>query len=169
MSARDGLRHYRADQVGLAGTAEMLIPKSINRLRLSGACFRFVHGGATLRETVVPVMCINKGRQSDVTQVHVELIRGSVSTISTGQLAIQLYQQQPVDDKLQARTIRLGIYAQNGDLNGVLISDVQEIPFDLINFAMQPRWMRPRPLPQCRRTRTFQVMQSGMNCRRFGE
>ena len=145
MSARDGLRHYLADQVGLAGTAEMLIPKSINRLRLSGSCFRFVHGGATLQETVVPVICINKGRQSDVTQVDVELIRGSVSTISTGQLAIQLYQQQPVDDKLQARTIRLGIYAQNGDL----ISDVQEILFDL-----------PSANPRDREIKTILVLSS---------
>jgi len=127
MAKRDGLKHYRADQVGLAGSAEMLIPKSINRLRLSGSCFRYVHGGASLQEVVVPVVSINKSRQSDVAQVDVELIRGSVSTISTGQLAIQLYQLQPVDEKLKARTIRVGIYAQNGEL----ISDQQEIPFDL--------------------------------------
>ena len=127
MSARDGLRHFRAEQVGLGGTTEMLIPKSINRLRQRGSCFRYVHGGAALQEVVVPVIKINKSRQSDVAHVDVELIRGSISTISTGQLAIQLYQQQPVDDKLQARTIRLGIYAQNGDL----LSDVQEIAFDL--------------------------------------
>jgi hypothetical protein len=42
---------YRADQVGLSGSAEMLIPKSINRLRLSGSCFRYVHGGASLQES----------------------------------------------------------------------------------------------------------------------
>ncbi len=138
MPKRDGLRHYRAEQVGLAGSAEMLIPKSINRLRLSGSCFRYVHGGASLQEVVVPVISINKSRQSDVAQVDVELIRGSVSTISTGQLAIQLYQMQPVDDKLKARTIRVGIYAQNGEL----VSDEQEIPFNLTSDNPRDREMK---------------------------
>ena len=140
MAGRDGLRHYRADQVGLAGDAEMLIPKSINRLRLSGACYRYVHGGASLQEIVVPVISINKSRQSDVTQVDVDLISSSVSTISTGQLAIQIYQQQPVDDKLQARTIRLGIYSQSGDL----ISDSQEITFDLTSANPRDREFKTR-------------------------
>jgi uncharacterized protein (TIGR02687 family) len=138
LAKRDGLKHYRAEQVGLAGLADMLIPKSINRLRLSGSCFRYVHGGASLQEVVVPVISINKSRQSDVAQVEVDLIRGSVSTISTGQLAIQLYQLQPVDEKLKARTIRVGIYAQNDEL----ISDEQEIPFDLTSENPRDREMK---------------------------
>ena len=138
MTGREGLKHFRADQVGLQGSAEMLIPKSINRLRLSGSCLRYVHGGASLQEVVVPIISINKSRQSDIAQVDVELIRGSVSTISTGQLAIQLYQMQPVDDKLKARTIRVGIYAQDGEL----ISDEQEFPFDMTSENPREREMK---------------------------
>lgn len=47
----------------------MQIPKSINRLRLKGSGSRFVHGGATLQEVVIPVISINKKRQSDVGKV----------------------------------------------------------------------------------------------------
>ena len=43
-------------EVGLAGDMEMLIPKSINRLRLQGAGSRYVHGGASLQEVVIPVL-----------------------------------------------------------------------------------------------------------------
>jgi hypothetical protein len=45
---------------------EVQIPKSINRLRLKGSGSRFVHGGASLQEVVIPVLKINKKRQSDV-------------------------------------------------------------------------------------------------------
>lgn len=46
---------WQPDQLGLTGTLQVQIPKSINRLRLKGSGSRFVHGGATLQEVVIPV------------------------------------------------------------------------------------------------------------------
>ena len=50
-------------QLGLQSDLEVQIPKSIHRLRLAGGGTRFVHGGATLQEIVVPVLAINKKRK----------------------------------------------------------------------------------------------------------
>lgn len=122
-----GLKHFTARQVHLAGDTEMLIPNSINRLRLSGSGFRYVHGGASLQEVVVPVIEVNKSRKSDVSQVDVDIIRGSTSTISTGQLGVVLYQADAVSEKLQERRLRIGIYSESD----VLISDTHELAFDL--------------------------------------
>jgi hypothetical protein len=117
----------------LEGDLEIQIPKSINRLRLSGACMQFVHGGMTLQETVLPVLKINKKRQSDVSWVDIEILRGNVSLITSSQLAVKLYQSQAVSDKLQPRLLRIGIYAKNGDL----ISNTEELLFD--RTSEQPR------------------------------
>lgn len=114
-------------QLGLDGTVEVQVPKSINRLRLRGSGSRFVHGGATLQEVVIPVLRINKKRQSDVSRVEVEIIGGAGKTITSGQVAIVLYQAQAVTEKLQGRKLRCGIYA----LDGELISDSHEMTFDL--------------------------------------
>ena len=76
---------------------EVQIPKSINRLRLKGSGSRFVHGGASLQEVVIPILKINKKRQSDVSTVEVDILRGSSSVITSGQLAVALYQAQPVN------------------------------------------------------------------------
>ena len=84
------------------------MPKSINRLRLKGAGSRFVHGGASLQEVVIPVLKVNKKRESDVTNVEVEILRGSSSVITSGQLAVVLYQTEPVTDKVQPRVLRAG-------------------------------------------------------------
>lgn len=117
---------FSPDQLGLGGSLEVQIPKSINRLRLKGSGSRFVHGGATLQEVVIPVIRINKKRQSDVGRVDVEFIGGGGKTITTGQLAVVMYQTEPVTDKKQARRLRAGLYT----LAGESISDEHELTFD---------------------------------------
>ncbi len=120
------MMYFTAGQIGLDGDVELLIPKSINRLRVKGAGSRYVHGGAALQEIVVPVVHINKKRAGDVGYVNVEILRGGSSVISTGQLTVTLYQTEAVSAKIQARTLRLGIYTQDG----TLISDRHEQIFD---------------------------------------
>jgi uncharacterized protein (TIGR02687 family) len=122
-------------QLGLEGTVEVQIPKSINRLRQKGSGSRFVHGGATLQEVVIPVLRINKKRQSDVSRVEVEIISGAGKTITSGQVAVVLYQAQAVTDKLQGRKLRGGIYTQGGEL----ISDQHELAFDLTSDNSRER------------------------------
>jgi len=120
-------KHFTAAQMGLEGDTEMLIPKSINRLRIKGAGSRYVHGGASLQEIVIPVLKINKKRESDVSQVDVDILRGVSSVITSGQLGVTLYQTQVVTEKVQPRRLRAGIYTQDD----VLISDRHELLFDL--------------------------------------
>ena len=121
-----GLCKFTSAQLGLTGDVEVQIPKSINRLRVKGSGSRFAHGGATLQEVVIPVLKINKKRQSDVSSVEVDILRGASSTITSGQLAVVLYQTAVVTDKIQPRVLRAGIYSKAGDL----ISDRHELTFD---------------------------------------
>ncbi|WP_282384501.1 MULTISPECIES: BREX-1 system phosphatase PglZ type A [unclassified Pseudomonas] len=126
LRSQAGFKTFSPDQLGLEGTLEVQIPKSINRLRLKGSGSRFVHGGATLQEVVIPVVRINKKRQSDVGRVEVEFIGGGGKTITTGQLAVVLYQTEAVTEKKQPRRLRAGLYT----LDGELISDAHELTFD---------------------------------------
>lgn len=121
-----GMRKFTSAQLGLAGSLDVLIPNSINRLRVKGAGSRFVHGGATLQEIVVPVLRVGKGRDSDVRQVDVQIIAGGKNLISSGQIAVVFYQTQPVTDKAQPRLLKAGIYSASGEL----ISDSHELTFD---------------------------------------
>lgn len=135
-----GLRKFSSAEMGLAGDIEVQIPKSINRLRLKGSGSRFVHGGASLQEVVIPVVKINKKRQSDISAVEVEIIRGASSTITSGQIAVTLYQAQPRTDKVQPRHLRAGIYTQSGEL----ISDAHELTFDLTSENPRERELQVR-------------------------
>jgi len=129
LSDSPSLHGWTSAQLGLDGDIEIRIPKSINRLRLKGSGSRFVHGGATLQEAVIPVLKINKKRQSDITQVEVEILRGASAIITSGQLAVTLYQTEAVTDKIQPRSLRAGIYTESGEL----ISDRHTQAFDLVS------------------------------------
>lgn len=121
------LRKFTSQELGLTGDMEIQIPKSINRLRLKGSGSRFVHGGASLQEVVIPVVKISKKRQSDTSKVDVDILKGASSTITSGQLSVAFYQAQPATEKVQPRILRAGIYT----LSGELISDTQDLTFDL--------------------------------------
>lgn len=135
-----GLRAFNAKQLGLGGDVEVQIPKSINRLRLKGSGSRFVHGGASLQEVVIPVIKINKKRQSDVSAVEIDILRGASSVITSGQLAITLYQVGPVTDKIQPRVLRAGIYSEAGEL----ISDSHDLVFDFSSENPRERELQLR-------------------------
>jgi uncharacterized protein (TIGR02687 family) len=134
------LRKFRSSELRLTGEMEVQIPKSINRLRLKGSGSRFVHGGASLQEVVIPIIKINKKRQSDILAVEVDILRGSSMVITSGQLAVAFYQAQPVTDKVQARKLRAGIFSQAG----VLISDCHELIFDLTSENPRERELQVR-------------------------
>ncbi len=93
---------------------------------MRGAGSRFVHGGASLQEIVIPVLRVGKQRESDVQMVEVQIISSGRNLISSGQHAVTLYQVQPISEKLQPRELVAGLYA----LDGTLISDEHEVPFD---------------------------------------
>lgn len=126
LKPQQGLRHFTAAAAGLQGEVETLVPKSINRLRLKGSGSRFVHGGATLQEVVVPVVRISKARQSDTSQVDVEILASANQNITSSQLAVRFYQKEPVTEKTRPRVLRAAIYTLGGDL----LSDSHELTFD---------------------------------------
>ena len=136
----DSVKFFDSNSLGLVGDIEVCIPKSINRLRLKGSGSRFVHGGATLQEITIPVIKINKKRQSDISSVEVEILRGSSSTITSGQLAVTFYQVQPTTDKVRSRYLRAGIYTQSGDL----ISDSHDLNFDIASENPRERELQVR-------------------------
>ncbi|MGI6788795.1 MAG: BREX-1 system phosphatase PglZ type A [Aminobacterium colombiense] len=124
LEEQPAFKKFTASQLGLDGKGEVLIPKSINRLRVQGAGSRYVHGGASLQEIVIPVLIIKKQRTSDVSQVEVEVIH--TSRITSRQPALSLYQSEPVGEKTLPRELRIGFYS----LDGRSISEVHNVIFE---------------------------------------
>ncbi|NVK29383.1 MAG: BREX-1 system phosphatase PglZ type A [Gammaproteobacteria bacterium] len=140
LSSDVSMKVFSPEQLGLAGEVHAAIPKGTQRLRLKGSGSRFVHGGATLQEVLVPVISVNKRRQDDVSMVEVDILRGGTNIISTSQLSVTLYQTEPVTEKLKPRELRCGIYTAAGDL----ISDTHNLIMDLTTDNAREREMKLR-------------------------
>lgn len=135
LNEHPSFKKFNASELGLDGDIEVLIPKSINRLRRKGSGAKYVHGGASLQEVIVPVLKINKGRQNDTALVDVSILTGATKTITTGQLSVRFYQEEAIKEKIQPRRLRLGIYA----LDGTLLSDTHELMFDMTSSNPRDR------------------------------
>lgn len=140
LTSGKSLKAFSSKELGLKGDVHAVIPKGIQRLRLSGSGSRFVHGGASLQEVIVPVIKINKKRSSDTRMVDVDILRGSSSVITSGQLSVTLYQAEAVTDKAQPRSLRVGIYTESGKL----ISDSHTVVLDLTSDNAREREMKLR-------------------------
>ncbi len=140
LTCGNSLKVFSSEELGLVGDVHAAIPKGIQRLRLSGSGSRFVHGGASLQEVIVPVISINKKRSSDIRMVDVEVLRSGSSVITSGQMSVTLYQAEAVTDKTQPRTLRLGIYTESGKL----ISDSHTLVLDLTSEHPREREMKLR-------------------------
>lgn len=140
LAAHPGLRKFQPTELGLGGDVEVLIPKSINRLRLKGSGSRYVHGGASLQEVVIPILMVNKKRQSDLSAVEVDIVGSPNKTITSSQISVLFYQFAPVTEKAQARRLRAGIFSGSGDL----ISDSHDLVFDFRSDNPREREMPVR-------------------------
>jgi len=116
---------FTASQLGLAGDWSCAFPFSLGRFPLQGSGKRYVHGGFSLQEVVIPVVHINKSRADDTGRVSVEVLR-MPSKLTTGQVALSLYQETPATPKMLPRTLRIGVFAKDGQA----LSEIKTITFD---------------------------------------
>lgn len=106
---------WRAEQLGLDGDVQVQIPRALHRLRFQGTGVRYVHGGATLQEVVVPLVTLTQSRNKDVSKVTVDL-NVSGPTVTSSTVLVLLTQREPVTGKRRGRTLRVGVYAGDGTL-----------------------------------------------------
>lgn len=135
----DSTLKYSSSELGLDGAAEVLIPKSINRLRVKGAGSRFIHGGASLQEVVIPLLTVNKLRQDSTSQVEIDIIQSS-DRITTNILSVSFIQQDLVTATTLPRSIRAAIYAEDGEL----LSDYFNFNFDIEEGSERQREVKHR-------------------------
>ena len=110
-----GMHRFSLSDLGFKGEGVCLIPKGIMRLRQQGSGTRYVHGGASLQELMVPVIRFNYKRDKKVELVDISVI-GARQKITTNLVPVSFYQQSPVGDGMLPRTIIAGIYGTDANL-----------------------------------------------------
>ncbi|QFZ53332.1 BREX-1 system phosphatase PglZ type A [Oceanihabitans sp. IOP_32] len=139
ITANDTVKQFTQKQLGLSSTGDVLIPKSVNRLRVKGAGSKFVHGGASLQEIIIPVIKVNKKRQDTTTFVDIDIIK-STDKITTNLLPVSFIQMTAVNKNSLGRTIRAAIFAEDN----TMLSDQYKYVFDSEDENQRQREVKHR-------------------------
>ncbi|MCX5937419.1 MAG: PglZ domain-containing protein [Cyanobium sp. LacPavin_0920_WC12_MAG_62_9] len=112
IKASAGQKVFTAGELGLSGSWEAVFPLGLDRFPRSGSGSRFVHGGTSLQEVVVPVIKLKRERKDESRVVEAELLRVPAK-ITTGKLSFGLFQLEPVEPKKRLPLqLRIGLYAK---------------------------------------------------------
>ena len=107
-----GQKVFTASELGLAGNWEAVFPLGLDRYPRSGSGSRFVHGGTSLQEVVVPVIRLKRERKDESRVVEAELLRVPAK-ITMGKLSFGLFQLEPVEPRKRLPLqLRIGLYAK---------------------------------------------------------
>jgi hypothetical protein len=123
-ASRD-VKVFTPQALRLSGDWTAAFPLSLGRFPIAGSGKRYVHGGISLQEVIIPVVKIHKARTDDTELVDIELLRVPAK-ITTGQVSISLFQKQAAIGKILPRTLRAGVFAQDG----TPISEIKTLTFD---------------------------------------
>ncbi len=108
-----GQKVFTAGELGLSGSWEAVFPLGLDRFPRSGSGSRFVHGGTSLQEVVVPVIKLKRERKDESRVVEAELLRVPAK-ITTGKLSFGLFQLEAVEPKKRLPLqLRIGLYAKD--------------------------------------------------------
>jgi len=107
-----GQKVFTASELGLAGSWGAVFPLGLDRYPRSGSGSRFVHGGTSLQEVVVPVIRLKRERKDGSRVVEAELLRVPAK-ITMGKLSFGLFQLEPVEPRKRLPLqLRIGLYAK---------------------------------------------------------
>lgn len=120
----------KASALTTAGTWRVLVPEGVNRFRRQGSGTRYVHGGASLQEVLVPLLESSRKREEVGQKVGVRLVSENISLLAN-QLKLMLLQEQRVTDDYRPRTIVISLYIGNELASNrveILLDSVSESP-----------------------------------------
>ena len=111
----DALMVFTASQLGLSGQFEVGVPRGTRRLRLQGAGARFVHGGLTLQETLVPLVRVRVRNDVRAARpVGASFLASGAKVIAGATVQAMVFQSEPVDAGHTAATVRARLLDKGG-------------------------------------------------------
>ena len=105
-----------------------MIPRGLSRFYFTGGA-RFIHGGMSLQEVVIPVIAVTqlRGREKERTRESIVGIQilGTQHRITTEKYRVRLLQLDSVSERVKAMSVKVGIFDDES-----LISDIKIATFD---------------------------------------
>ena len=128
-----GLKVFTAQALGFSGTWSAVFPLSLGRFPIQGSGSRYVHGGPSLQEVVVPVIKLKRERKDETKLVEVEVLRVPTK-VTTAKVPVSLFQRDAISPTVLPIRLKVALYAK---ADGTLLCEPKTLVFD--STAAEPR------------------------------
>jgi len=125
ITSAPGIKLFPAANLGLQGNWTAAFPCSIGRFPVKGSGKRYVHGGFSLQEVIIPVIKLHRERDGETREAEV-ILQSPPSMITSESFPVTLFQKEAVEGKVLPRTVSIGIFASDN----TPLSDVRTTTFD---------------------------------------
>ncbi|MBF0124377.1 MAG: BREX-1 system phosphatase PglZ type A [Magnetococcales bacterium] len=143
------IRGSTNDTAGTTNGLDFWVPKGASRFHFVGGA-RFVHGGATLQEIVVPIIKIQqvKGKSVEATKVRTVglSVLGNTFKVTTNRHRFILIQNEAVSERVKPVRVRVAIFDGENP-----ITNVESVTFDSSSEDMN-EWRKEVRLTLASRT-----------------
>lgn len=127
---QEALQGICSNTAGILKEKDMpfMIPRGLSRFYFTGGA-RFVHGGMSLQEVVIPVITVTqlRGRAKEKTREGVVGIQilGAQHRITTEKYRVRFLQLDSVSERVKTLSVKVGVFDDES-----LISDIKTVTFD---------------------------------------
>ena len=136
LTAVDGAQRFSSILEGL----EVTVPRGSLRFVTPGAGAQYVHGGASLQETMIPVLSVRvaRGRSAALSKVSVALQHSGPKRITGSPFTVTLAQLEPMSADLQPRNVRVAWF----DSSHAPVTEELRLTFDSSAALLSERIQR---------------------------
>ena len=131
----DGVMNFNMDYLLTNSDLNASLPYNINRFKTQGGGIKYVHGGASLQEIVVPVLKIKQNRKLEINDVELVLQNGT-REIKNRKYKLTFYQNEPVSETVKPRQFRITLHDEE---KNVQVSNEIIIDADVKSESLQDR------------------------------
>lgn len=129
---------FEASDLLIDREIQIALAKSVNKMKMQGGGSRYVHGGASLQEMIIPLVHITKKRSDDVKCVEVSCL--PINQITTNSVMLSFYQEEPITDKTKPITLKIAFFSSSGEQ----LSNAQIFAFESVDLYDRNREVKLR-------------------------
>lgn len=107
--SEQGVKTFDMNYILKDSNLKLSVPQNLNRFKTSGGGIKYVHGGASLQEIVLPVLKVKQNKNLEYQKVDVKL-ENSGKTITKNTFKLTFRQKEVISENVQPRNLRVYLY-----------------------------------------------------------
>lgn len=110
-----GVMNFNMDYIYKNSNLKVSIPQNLNRFKTSGSGVKYVHGGASLQEVVVPVLKVKQNKKQEIKNVEL-VLENSSRKITNNKFSLSFMQKDSISEYVKPRQFSISLWDEEENM-----------------------------------------------------